>query len=62
MRIIPSIVFSLIAYLLAGLQRTADQFFVFFITIFMSSVFGSAICFFVAACIPAFSEFTLSVN
>ncbi|CAF4157474.1 unnamed protein product, partial [Adineta steineri] len=55
MRIIPSIVFSLIAYFMSGLQRSAGQFFVFLVTIFMSSVFGSAMCFFISACIKTFA-------
>ena len=56
MRIIPSIIFSLIAYFMTGLQRTAGQFFTFLITIFMASVFGSALCFFISAAIPVFSK------
>ncbi|CAF2629932.1 unnamed protein product [Rotaria sp. Silwood2] len=55
MRIIPSIVFSLIAYFMTGLQRSAGQFFVFFLTIFMASIFGSAICFFISATISTFA-------
>ncbi|UJR14432.1 hypothetical protein I4U23_001429 [Adineta vaga] len=55
MRILPSIIFSLIAYFMTGLQRTAGQFFIFLLTIFMASVFGSAMCFFIAATIPIFT-------
>ncbi|CAF4435094.1 unnamed protein product [Rotaria sp. Silwood2] len=55
MRIIPSIVFSLIAYFMTGLQRSAGQFFIFFLTIFMASIFGSAICFFISATISTFA-------
>ncbi|CAF3699138.1 unnamed protein product [Adineta steineri] len=55
MRVLPSIIFSLIAYFLTGLQRSVGQFFVFLLTIFMSSVFGSAICFFISALIPVFA-------
>ena len=57
MRAIPSIVFSLIAYYLTGLQRSAGQFFIFLLTIFMASVFGSALCLFVSAAIPLFCKF-----
>ena len=57
MRVIPSIVFSLIGYFMTGLQRTAGQFFVVLITIFMASVFGSAICFFISAAIPVFGKY-----
>jgi hypothetical protein len=59
MRAIPSIVFSIIAYFMTGLQRTVSQFFIFLLTIFMASVFGSAMCFFVSAWIPLFGEFAL---
>jgi hypothetical protein len=62
MRVIPSIVFSLIAYFMTGLQRSAGQFFVFLITIFMASVFGSAICFFVSAAIPVFGKSIYNVQ
>ncbi|CAF1249276.1 unnamed protein product [Adineta steineri] len=55
MRIIPSFIFSIIAYFMTGLQRTVSQYFIFLLTIFMSTVFGSAICFLVAACIPVFA-------
>jgi hypothetical protein len=58
MRVIPSFIFSIIAYFMIGLQRTGGQFFVFLLTIFMSTVFGSAMCFLAAACIPMFGKFT----
>ena len=62
MRVIPSILFSLIAYFMTGLQRSAGQFFVFLLTIFMASVFGSALCFFIAASIPVFSKIKLTLQ
>ncbi|UJR23946.1 hypothetical protein I4U23_026914 [Adineta vaga] len=55
MRIIPSFVFSIIAYPLMGFQRSLRRFLIFLITIFVSSVFGSALCFFIAACVPVFA-------
>jgi len=57
MRVIPSLIFSLLAYFMTGLQRSVGQFFVFFVTIFMSSVFGSATCFFISATIPIFGKY-----
>ena len=57
MRVIPSFIFSLIAYFMTSLQRSAPQFLIFLVTIFMISVFGSALCFFVAAAIPALSKY-----
>jgi hypothetical protein len=54
MRIIPSFIFSIITYPLTGFQRSIIRFLIFFVTIFVSSIFGSAMCFFIAACIPVF--------
>ncbi|CAF0809871.1 unnamed protein product [Adineta ricciae] len=42
MCVVPSLIFSLIAYYMTGLQRSFGQFFVFLLMIFISSVFGSA--------------------
>ncbi|CAF1339002.1 unnamed protein product [Rotaria sordida] len=55
MRVIPSIIFSLIGYFMTGLQRSVGQFFIFLLTIFMASIFGSAICFFISATIHTFA-------
>ncbi|CAF3591918.1 unnamed protein product [Rotaria socialis] len=55
MRVIPSIIFSIICYIMMGLQNDIGKFFVFFVTIFMANVFGSATCFFVAASISVFA-------
>jgi ATP-binding cassette, subfamily G (WHITE), member 2 len=56
MRVVPSILFSLISYFMTGLQRTASQFFVFLVTVFMASVFGSSVGFFMAATISSFGK------
>ncbi|CAF4861518.1 unnamed protein product [Rotaria socialis] len=48
LRAVPSILFSLIAYFMIGLRRTVAQFFIFLVTIFMASVFGAAVCFFIS--------------
>ncbi|CAF4135358.1 unnamed protein product [Adineta steineri] len=55
LRIVPSIIYSLIVYFMTGLQRTATKFFIFLLTIFLCSLFGSAICFFFSALIPMFA-------
>ncbi|CAF0981444.1 unnamed protein product [Rotaria sordida] len=55
MRIIPSFIFSIITYPMNGFQRSIVRFLIFLVTIFVSSVFGSAMCFFIAACIPVFA-------
>ena len=57
MRIIPSILFSIIAYFMTNLARTAGQFFTFLVTIFMCSVFGSSVGFFAAATVGNFGKF-----
>ena len=51
------LIFTLLVYFLTGLQRSAGQYFVFFVTIFMASVFGSSLCFFISAVIPDFGRF-----
>ncbi|CAF1445398.1 unnamed protein product [Adineta steineri] len=54
MRLVPSIIYSIITYFMSGFQISIDRFFIYFLTIFMSTVFGSAICFFVASFVPIF--------
>jgi len=58
MRLIPSIIFSIITYFMVGFQVSAGRFFVYFLTIFLSTIFGSATCFFVASSIPIFGKKT----
>jgi hypothetical protein len=41
---------------MTGLQRTFGKFIIFLLTIFMANVFGSAMCFFIAASIPVFGK------
>ena len=41
---------------MTGLQRSAGQFFTFLATVFMGSVFGSSVGFFMAATIGSFGE------
>ncbi|UJR24857.1 hypothetical protein I4U23_006226 [Adineta vaga] len=54
MRLIPSIIFSIITYFMTGFQVSINRFLIYLLTIFISTVFGSAICFFVASFIPIF--------
>ncbi len=56
MRLMPSIIFSIITYFMAGFQLSIDRFFIYLLTIFLSTVFGSATCFFVASFIPIFGN------
>ncbi|CAF2087852.1 unnamed protein product [Rotaria magnacalcarata] len=55
LRALPSILFSLIAYFMIGLRRTVVQFFIFLVTIFMASVFGAAVCFFISTLATTFA-------
>lgn len=56
MRVMPSILFSVITYFMTGMTRTVAQFFIFLLTIFMAGLFGSAMCFFVSATISVFGK------
>jgi ATP-binding cassette, subfamily G (WHITE), member 2 len=59
LRLIPSIFFSSIVYFMVGLQRYFGQFMIFFVTVFMASIFGSAFCFFVSASVSSFCKYSL---
>ncbi|CAF3334940.1 unnamed protein product [Rotaria socialis] len=54
-RVIVSILFSLIIYFMTGFERDIGKFGVFLITIFMASLFGSSMCLLVAATVRLFS-------
>lgn len=56
MRLIPSILFSILTYFMTGFRVSANQFFIYFLTIFLSTIFGSATCFAVASFIPIFGK------
>ena len=56
MRIVPSFLFSVISYFMIGFTRTGAQFFFFLLTVFISSLFGSAMCFFLSATISVFGK------
>ncbi|CAF4888759.1 unnamed protein product [Rotaria sp. Silwood1] len=55
MRVIASFIFAIFAYRLTDFQRSINRFLIFFLTIFINSIFGSAVCFFISACIPVFA-------
>ncbi|CAF1259321.1 unnamed protein product [Rotaria sordida] len=48
-RSLVSIIFSMIVYFMTGLDRNVNKFFIFLLTVFFSSLFGSTVCLFVAA-------------
>ncbi|CAF1236409.1 unnamed protein product [Adineta steineri] len=52
--IISSIIYSLITYFLTDLRRSMNRFLIFLLTNFMSKLFGSAMCYFVAASTSTF--------
>ena len=56
----PAILFSIIAYFMTGLNQTVNKFFIFMLTIFMATIFGSAARFLVSASISIFGEYSLS--
>ena len=56
MRIIPSILFSVIVYFMIGFQVTAAKFFIFFLGIFATVICASSVCFFVSASVRLFGE------
>ncbi|CAF1991638.1 unnamed protein product [Rotaria magnacalcarata] len=61
MRVLPAVLFSVISYFMIGLTRTGGQFFIYLLTVFMTSLFGSALCFFIAATIPVFAVALITV-
>jgi hypothetical protein len=54
--IIPSIIYSILTFFLTGLRRSVDHFFIFLITNLMAKIFGSAMCYFVAASTSTFGQ------
>jgi hypothetical protein len=54
--IVPSIIYSIITFFLTDLRRSVGQFFIFIITNLMAKIFGSAMCYFVAASTSAFGK------
>jgi ATP-binding cassette subfamily G (WHITE) protein 2 len=55
-RLIPSVLFSVIVYFLIGFQRTVAKFFIFLLDIFATSVCTSSTIFFISASVPNFGE------
>jgi len=54
--IIPSIIYSIITFFLTDLRRSIYQFFIFLLTNLMAKMFGSAMCYFVAASTSTFGK------
>ncbi|CAF1684025.1 unnamed protein product, partial [Rotaria magnacalcarata] len=49
MRVIPTVFFSGISYFMMGFSRTISQFLIFLAGVFMSSLLGASLCFFISA-------------
>ena len=62
MRIIPSILFSVIVYFMIGFQVSAAKFFVFFLGIFATVICASSLCFFISASVRVFGRGSLCVS
>ena len=54
LRIVPSILFSIVVYFMIGFQQTVAKFFIFFLAIFTTTICGSAFCFFLSASVEVF--------
>ena len=59
--IIPSIIYSILTFLLMDFRRSVNQFFIFLLTNLMAKIFGSALCYFVAASTSTFGKFSFSI-
>ena len=56
LRLIPSIVFSLISYFLIQFQQTVEKFFIYQLAIFATAVCSASVCFFVSASVQTIGE------
>ncbi len=54
LRVIPSIIFSIIVYFMMGFQRTVEKFLIFYLAIFITTTCGAAFCFFLSASVEVF--------
>ncbi|CAF4479642.1 unnamed protein product [Rotaria sp. Silwood2] len=52
--IIPSIIYTIITFFLTDLRQSIENFFLFFITNLMAKIFGSSMCYFIAASTSTF--------
>jgi len=61
-RIIPSVLFSIIVYFMIGFQQLAEKFFIFLFCIFMSTLSGCALCFFASASVEVFGKSNVLIS
>lgn len=59
MRSAVSIAFSSISYFLVGFQRDINKFFIFLVTMFFASTFGSTVCLFASASVNHYGMFNI---
>jgi ATP-binding cassette subfamily G (WHITE) protein 2 len=61
-RLMPLCVMTIITYFMMGLQVDAGRFFVFFLTLFLTAICGSAICFAVSASVRVYAIANMLVS
>lgn len=54
LRLIPSILFSVIAYFMIGFQKTVEKYFIFLLGIYSTTICASSLCFFISASVRVF--------
>ncbi|CAF1062043.1 unnamed protein product [Adineta ricciae] len=54
LRLIPSMIFSIIVYFMIGFQQTLAKFFIFYLAIFTTTTCGAAFCFLLSASVEVF--------
>jgi ATP-binding cassette subfamily G (WHITE) protein 2 len=54
LRLIPSILFSIISYFMIGFQRTIEKYLIFLLGIYSTTICASSFCFFISASVRVF--------
>ena len=61
LRLVPSIVFSLISYFMIQFQRTIEKFLIYQLAIFATAVCSASVCFFVSASVTSIGEMITTI-
>lgn len=56
LRLIPSILFSIISYFMIGFQRTLEKYLIFLLGVYMTGICSSSLCFFISASVQVFGQ------
>ena len=56
LRLIPSILFSIISYFMIGFQRSVEKYFIFLLGIYATTLCASSLCFFISASVRVFGK------